>query len=881
MFLLDSIQLTLSSSLTYLHAPRIRGKPGAGKSTLMRYILGQLRKSTTQEEGILLSFFFNARGCDLEKTTMGLYRSLLLQLLKARPSLQYILERITLEHRWTIESLKSLFEEAVQGLGSTPLVCVIDALDECDQRQIRDMVSFLSSLGVVHNGVRICFASRHYPRIITMTTAVEIVLELQNGHSEDIVRYIKSELKVENGPLADEIRTKLRKKSSGIFMWVSLVVDILNQEDSVGRQHVLLSRIEELPKDLHELFREILIRNRENIRGLLLCLQWLLFAKQPLTVEQLYLALVSGLEPGNLPKCHSSNISYNHKKSYILNNSKGLAETTRSKKPTVQLIHESVRDFLLKEGGLREFRSEFSTNVNGESHDALKKGCIAYINMHELDGLKGSFQIAQKFPFLNYANQGVLYHAEEAQIEQIGQQNFLAAFPLSKWIHTHNIMESRKVRRYTPKASLLYILAEAGMSALIRAHSWRKSCFEKERERYGLPILAACATDSTAAVETMLELEAERLPGLSWPKTRPLMPINYDSEYTSSRSFRFFPRLDLWPQIVERGLEDVAIFFLVTRKPNVDARDRNHHAVLNLAVGKRFVVLTRLLLKMGANVECDTTGPDWGPLHRTPLPSALYSGNTELIELLINHRGVNISAVDIHGKTALSRALSHGHTQVAELLINRGINILAVDCHGQTALFEASRFGNTQVAELLIKRGADLSSVDYKGNTVLHEAADNDKGIHTARLLIDRGANVMARNGEGATPLHRAACSLEECECVARLLLERGADLSARTIKGETPLHLVSRAKCAEVLLHYGADVSATTIMGETPLHSAAYHQDGAELASLLLEHGADILATNARQETPLHIAINHNNDQVARILRDHWAVGSYFGTYR
>jgi hypothetical protein len=52
---------------------------------------------------------------------------------------------------------------------------------------------------------------------------------------------------------------------------------------------------------------------------------------------------------------------------FILDVSKGLAEITKSKASTVQFIHELVRDFLLKEGGMKKLVNGES-NIEGESH---------------------------------------------------------------------------------------------------------------------------------------------------------------------------------------------------------------------------------------------------------------------------------------------------------------------------------------------------------------------------------------------------------------------------------------------------------------------------------------------------------------------------------
>jgi len=58
----------------------IKGKPGAGKLTLMKFALADAREKIKNK--IIISFFFDAREDDLEKSTIGIYRSLLLQLLE-------------------------------------------------------------------------------------------------------------------------------------------------------------------------------------------------------------------------------------------------------------------------------------------------------------------------------------------------------------------------------------------------------------------------------------------------------------------------------------------------------------------------------------------------------------------------------------------------------------------------------------------------------------------------------------------------------------------------------------------------------------------------------------------------------------------------------
>jgi hypothetical protein len=432
----------------------IKGKPGTGKSTLMKFALTNSRK--LMKDRTVISFFFNARGADLEKSTIGMYRSLLLQLLEQLPELQCIFESLGFTtwnsngyHTWSIETLKDLFELAIRLLRQSRVVCFIDALDECDESHIRDMVAFFQRLGELavstYTVFQVFFSSRHYPHI-TVTKGLSLVLEGQEGHNQDITNYIDSELRIGYSSLAEQIRAELQEKSSGVFMWVVLVVDILNKEHDEGRTtYRLQQKLKHIPSDLHKLFLDLLTRDCRNRDELLLCIQWLLFARQPLKPEQLYYAILSGTEPEDLSKWDYDELSIDAIKRFILNSSKGLAEITKSKAPAVQFIHESVRDFLLKENGLRAVWSDLGSNFQGESHERLKQCCLNYMNIETVTHLnvgnplpKASSQdsavlrqvLGTEYPFLEYSTQNILYHAEQQKSVELARKILFRAFSL-------------------------------------------------------------------------------------------------------------------------------------------------------------------------------------------------------------------------------------------------------------------------------------------------------------------------------------------------------------------------------------------------------------------------------------------------------------------
>ncbi|ETI19600.1 hypothetical protein G647_09434 [Cladophialophora carrionii CBS 160.54] len=97
----------------------IKGKPGSGKSTMLKYISSHANK--TMPGTPIISFFFNARGYALEKSTIGMYRSLLWQLFEHVPELQSglnVLPRPSLsatgefDGEWRLETLIGTFQNA-------------------------------------------------------------------------------------------------------------------------------------------------------------------------------------------------------------------------------------------------------------------------------------------------------------------------------------------------------------------------------------------------------------------------------------------------------------------------------------------------------------------------------------------------------------------------------------------------------------------------------------------------------------------------------------------------------------------------------------------------------------------------------------------------
>ncbi|KAF3074334.1 Ankyrin repeat domain-containing protein 50 [Trichoderma lentiforme] len=850
----------------------IKGKPGAGKSTLMNFALNNAHK--TMEKTVIISFFFNARGDDLEKSAIGMYRSMLLQLLEQAPALQNVFNSLQCKpYQWTVESLRFLLRQAIRSLGKSSLACFVDALDECDEGQIRDMLSFFEQMGrqTTSAGIRfqMCFSSRNYP-YITLTNGLTLVLEEQEGHNLDINHYLNDKLKVPQNQVAEEIYIDLQKRASGVFLWVVLVVEMLNMEHDGDHIYNLREKLRDIPEDVHKLFHGILTRARANKEQVLLCIQWVLFSRQPLKPEQLYFAILSGVEPEALHDWNPDNMTESTLRKFIINCSKGLVEITRSNKPTVQFIHESVKDFLLKENGLKEVWPDFGNNFQAESHNRLKHCCLNYISMDVYTKLevhnslpkassKEATELRQQaekgFPFLSYAISNIFYYANAAQGGGVSQMSFLTTFQLANWIKLANLLEKHQVRRHTENASFLYILAENDMGNLIQSHPSCLSCFEVEDERYGPPFFAALFTNSDEAMRTFLKTQAER--------KSPTSPIhNLYERYCQSRnkrpnfgpSFTFSRQRGILSHLAELGDQTMVEFYLVSSdKANIESEDKNGWTPLWWAAKNGHEDVIKLLLAAGANINIkDKHG-------QTLLGWATRDENKAIAKVLLQMDNTNVESRHYISRALIFHVDNKEHEAVIKLLLTAGADTNAKDEDGLTALSWAAKIGYEAAIHLLLAAGADVHVKDKNGWTPLWWAAMKGCEAIIIRTLLTAGADVDARDKDNRTPLLWAARI--GYEAAAHLLLAAGADINAKDKHGWTPLWWATRKDhqaIVQLLLQTDkVDLGLEDKNSRTLLSWAAGDGNG-PIVGLLLETGKiDADSRDDSGRTPLFYAVS------------------------
>lgn len=397
-----------------------------------------------------------------------------------------------------------------------------------------------------------------------------MILEKEQNHNEDIRMFIESQLRFEEDvdeELLQQIRVEILEKSSGIFLWVNLVVHQLNEvQRHDGRIKAVQQRLREIPEaakqqpapngamSLYGLFQDIIQKDEKDINELVRVTQIVFCARRPLHPKELYVLIHQEYDN----PFDASEVSDKILAKHVLQVSKGLAEVTKSEEPTVQFIHETVREFL-RDGGLESLSTQ---SVDRDGHEILKASCLKQIQAPVSEHLellaeyrrRGDYrnsiahqdiwlrradfmkQANEKFPFLEYATKHVLFHAEEAEAMGIGQMNFLERFPMVEWVVIYNLFERYHTRRYNGTTTpILYILAEHGCDHLIKSSAQFTGQYAREIKghKFPSPLVCAIQNGNFDTAWTLVGLDANNQPRNNVAPSRraqgrssyPLMPL--------------------------------------------------------------------------------------------------------------------------------------------------------------------------------------------------------------------------------------------------------------------------------------------------------------------------------------------------------------------
>lgn len=756
----------------------IKGKPGAGKSTLMKFMGAHLHSRRTRDTTIV-SFFFNARGSDLERSPFGMLRSLLHQLLSLGEFHEHLAKlSTTYENRcstrgtfgvkwyWALEELQKILSDTIlEGSSKQPTLILVDALDESGEIDANKVVMWFKKLitRATSRGsrLRICFSCRPYP-IITWEDNDGLAISVDGENGGAIRIFAEAELANSfKGADLEELLDLVLDKANGLFQWIAVVIPQLQTLRRKGKKFkVIYESLHSIPSDLTQLYEDLLQKIDDEDRDQTIKLfQWICFAVRPVTTRELQHAMAMNVE-----RRYEDVAEYEESDEFleeeaierqIIDLSKGLAEIKNdgSGEITVQLIHQSVNDYLMKTGLRKLGAISPGNSVICAGHFLLSRSCIQYLSLHDRHRwTKISLGRALgRYPLLGYAALSWIDHCEILEEHHLVQDDLLECLrwrvddTYQKWLQIHESINTR----FGTKSTLLHIASRVGLHSLAAALLEKDSTLTKSRDSKDLtPLHWAVSEGRFELVKILFE--------------RNWSIANVKEESNQETPLHLAARLGRF-KILKLFLEQDGV---VRDQKNVKGS-----TILHLSAEYGHFEIAELVLRKNKALLNIRDARDEVPLHL-----AAVNNHTDIVDLLLRQNRIVINGKGHADSTPLHLAAMKGHMFVAFQLLQLEdeIKVNEKDSYGQTPLHLAASLDHESMVKLLVVMGkARLNETDMLGATPLHHAVRTCNVEIVEFLLRQPRIEVNIEDNEGKTPLCYAIRQIE----MEKLLREAGARL--------------------------------------------------------------------------------------------------------
>lgn len=680
------------------------------------------------------------------------------------------------------------------------------------------------------------------------------VIDVDARNSEDISAFIENELakKIDGGDLLEgdvdddlraEIKTRLIKRSNGMFRYASMQIDRLC-DDRMDRTMVREELEKPLPgitslydNSISEIRDETIDRVRVTAQQ---TLKWLLCIQESLPIKAFLEAVsVEG----------------------------GIDEPTERKLPSVcrQLVktdhyakvfaftHPSVQEHVAK---LPEYSESYCHLV--AAHRCLKMMIFATASVRRLSESQARFyQYAKLYWPLHYQSidfnavaDDMVVHLKN-NLKKFLMQGHTTSPSFNKWLaqipeFVQELGEQNRLSKQlgSLQASMetpLHVICVFGFAELIHTHS--KFFDFNQRNAHGQTALClAVENDQLETVKALL--------------TNKLVDVN---EF-NVRAVHQLQQQDFSPAVCYPSALQAAAF-----------------------LGSKTMLQT--LIDFGARVHL-VAG-----YYGSTLQAACYRGHKEIVEFLLEKWNVDPNNQGGYHGNALQAAASSANLEMVEILLKNNACGTATGGHYGSALIAATCAGNKEIIDCLLAHTTEAKNlVNVKSEvygTALQRAADMDM-IDIVGLLITKGADINAAGGSvnqstqdgSASPLAIAARSGHNKIVSVLCRLGAEADLSYT----ENQLHLSHQAamrgmiELVEYCLKERCDPNMTTDKGpkyhdaqrkKTPL-SFACSEGHLDVVQKLLQSGALILVPGSGVTTLQLAAYKGHCEIIKALIKEH-----------
>lgn len=436
--------------------------PGCGKSVLSRALIDEQRLSTHVTTSTICHFFF--KDGDTRRMNSVNALSAILHQLFTNDSTGNLIEHALPIYKKNSEKpienfsdLWEILENCAKSSDAGEIVCLLDALDECNRdsrgeliEQLKNFYTEQEKLSSSPSKLKFLITSRPYDDLeASFRKFSDTTTYLRfdgDDKSEQIGREINlvidAKMRDVGYGLTDEdcrtISERLKSMENRTYLWLHLTFDIIKQSPSeYSRRRDIERLLSDLPTQVSDAYEKILSRSKESEKTTAL-LQIVLAATRPLSLDEANVALTLALER----EWYTSYAEFEEDKWHdpdsfkiAVKNLCGLLISVYDSR--LFLLHQTVREFLTAEPDPQnKWKGRFNIY---QSHGTLSLSCI---RLHYLSRSDNSFN-DQRYPFLSYSVSNWLTHYVENKIlKDLGECHN------SLWNLVKNAPRSKQSKRF-------------------------------------------------------------------------------------------------------------------------------------------------------------------------------------------------------------------------------------------------------------------------------------------------------------------------------------------------------------------------------------------------------------------------------------------------
>ena len=379
--------------------------PGCGKSVLARALIDE-RRVCTNMLGSTVCYFFFMDGQEQRSRGTDALSAILHQLFENTALITCALpiySRYGGKLREASSQLWEILAESAKDSHAGEIVCVLDALDECEEvsrnRLIEKLIQFCSqgeSCQKSSSNLKFLVTSRPYDDLQQKFQRLSDVSTFIRFDGDEKLQRIGQEINLVidakiphltggfNEKDRKRISNRLKEMDNRTYLWLFLTIDIIERSPSrFRRKSDIDSLLSSLPSKISDAYERILNRSEDKDKARIL-FELIIAATRPLSLQEANMALAIATRSEDCRSQKALELWPLQNFTTTIKNICGLFVSVHDGK--LFLIHQTAREFLIKRPGSASMHKWKECLEMAAAHGTMSRICLDYLNFQDVTG---------------------------------------------------------------------------------------------------------------------------------------------------------------------------------------------------------------------------------------------------------------------------------------------------------------------------------------------------------------------------------------------------------------------------------------------------------------------------------------------------------------